>query len=138
MRSGSRGGDDPPRFPIVKILNHYEFNLDPDMECWWQPVRCEFHGERTASASVNTELGLYVCHSCDMSGRAEHIIMKKEGIGYREACARAESITGVSSSSVQSSRRPGSRLSGRPKDRSGVRKAVRPGSRLGRGRIDPS
>lgn len=108
---------DFPVFPISPILEHYGFEPVEDGR-GWHPVKCAFHGETDASASViTTEEQAFNCHACGMRGNAVQLIMKKEDLGYRQALARAEGITGDSGIQVHGQRRQGSSLSGNQGDR---------------------
>src|ERR1041385_7613392 len=70
------------RYPIGPILERYGF--DPiDTDRGWHAVRCEFHGDRDASGSVNTLDQIYNCFGCGMRGSGTQIIMKMEGLTYR-------------------------------------------------------
>src|ERR1041385_6049004 len=92
------------RYPIGPILERYGF--DPiDTDRGWHAVRCEFHGDRDASGSVNTLDQIYNCFGCGMRGSGTQIIMKMEGLTYRDAVVRAEEITGDRDTSVRSGSR---------------------------------
>ena len=34
----------------------------------WQAIRCPFHNDTVASASVNRQTGKFNCHGCDVGG----------------------------------------------------------------------
>lgn len=90
------------RYPIGPVLEHYGFDpVAPDRA--WHAIRCEFHGDRDASGSVNTVTQVYNCFAglgCP-TGSAVQIVMKKEGLTYSDALFRTEEITGDSDSSVR-------------------------------------
>lgn len=48
----------------------------------WQPVKCPFHGDRRASASVNLHKNFFRCHACDVSG--DPVRMMKMGRSWTE------------------------------------------------------
>lgn len=85
---------------IQPVLEHYgAINL---RETWgWQKMKCVVHEDSTASASVNVTENAFACHACGVKGDTYKIIMEKEGVGYREAIAIAEGITGESHSNIQ-------------------------------------
>ena len=49
---------------------------------------CPFHGEKTASFSVNPQLGFYYCFGCQESGDAITFIRKIDGLDFAEAVER--------------------------------------------------
>ena len=85
---------------IQPVLEHYgATNL---RETWgWQKMKCVVHEDSTASASVNVTENAFACHACGVKGDTYKIIMEKEGVGYREAIAIAEGITGESRGNIQ-------------------------------------
>lgn len=99
-----------PSFPIGPILEHYGFDAIEDGR-GWRPVRCAFHGETDASASVITteDEQAFNCHACGMKGNAAQLIMQMEGVGYWDAVTRAKGILG--SSGIQVHGLSGSRTS---------------------------
>ena len=46
---------------------------------------CPFHGEKTASFSVNPTKGIYYCFGCHKGGGAIHFQMEIEGLSYPDA-----------------------------------------------------
>ncbi len=46
---------------------------------------CPFHGEKTASFSVNPSKGIYYCFGCHKGGGAVNFIMEIEGLSYPDA-----------------------------------------------------
>ncbi len=57
---------------------------------------CPFHGEKTASFSVNAQLGFYYCFGCQESGDAITFIRKMEGLDFAEAVERLALKAGIS------------------------------------------
>jgi hypothetical protein len=47
---------------------------------------CPFHDEKNPSFSVNTKEGLFHCLSCKAKGDAIAFLMKKQGLGFLDAC----------------------------------------------------
>ena len=56
---------------------------------------CPFHGEKTASFSVNPQLGFYYCFGCQESGDAITFVRKMEGLDFAEAVERLAARAGV-------------------------------------------
>ncbi len=46
---------------------------------------CPFHGEKTASFSVNTDKGIYYCFGCHKGGGVVNFIMEIENLSYPDA-----------------------------------------------------
>lgn len=67
-----------------------------------QAVHCpsEFHvhGDKNASAQVDLDKGLYLCHGCEMRGDGYNLVMFMEGVGFQEAKARLGSLSEVKQS----------------------------------------
>ncbi|MFD6636793.1 CHC2 zinc finger domain-containing protein [Micromonospora chalcea] len=58
-----------------------------------QMVRCPLQDEdRTPSCSINTNTGLWNCHSCGTGGDSFALLMKKEGIDFVRARALAATL----------------------------------------------
>lgn len=93
-----------PVFPIGPILVEYG-GEEVHEDRGWYAYKCPFHGDRSASASVNSILNVFVCHTCDMKGNATQLIMKKEGKTYGDALERAKQVTGQAG--TQASPAPG-------------------------------
>ncbi|AUG87455.1 DNA primase [Streptomyces phage Treat] len=109
-----------PTFPVGPILE--SFGGEPVMEDrGWYAYKCPFHGDRSASASVNTILNVFVCHTCDMKGNAVQLIMKEGNKSYVDALRRAEEVAGQSAGDVRQSPDGGRRVSGGSRNRSGSR-----------------
>lgn len=81
--------------PIAKVLMLYGAVKVPSGR-GWRSMKCPFHSDRHASATVNTEVNAFSCFACSIKGDLYKIIMEQEGIGFREAKSRAEEITGTS------------------------------------------
>ena len=96
---------------IVKTLEHYGADLNRTATVGWRPLKCPFHEDRNASASVNLNLGGFRCHACGVSGDALKIVMEQEGLGYTDAVKFAEEVLGTSVGDV---RRPANEPKRRP------------------------
>ena len=66
------------RLPVRKLLEHYDAEL-PDDASYWQSMRCPFHDDSRASASVNFKLNRFRCHGCDTGGDVIDIVVTEEG-----------------------------------------------------------
>ncbi|ATW69380.1 DNA primase [Streptomyces phage Manuel] len=109
-----------PVFPIGPVLVEYGGEEVRDDHGWYA-YKCPFHGDRSASASVNTIINVFVCHTCDMKGNATQLIMKKENCSYGDALRRAEEVAGKGAGDVQRAPVGSRRLSGGSRNRSGSR-----------------
>lgn len=81
------------------ILDHYDQEFNPDRG-GNQQVRCVFHDDRHASASVNLDEGVFNCFTCGIGGDAIELIKIQEGVGFGEAKRLAEELAGKDSSEV--------------------------------------
>ncbi|MEV0823883.1 CHC2 zinc finger domain-containing protein [Nonomuraea rubra] len=80
----------PPQ-GIAEVLTHYGAEYVPD-GYKWAPMRCPFHDDRSASASVSTERGAFKCHACEAKGDPIALIRWKESCDYPSAL---EILTGI-------------------------------------------
>lgn len=51
----------------------------------WIPVRCPYHGDNTASASVNLDVQRFRCHACGVRGDAYDLIQEWENCDFKTA-----------------------------------------------------
>ncbi len=56
---------------------------------------CPFHSERTPSFSVDPERGLFYCFGCQAGGDVFAFVMRRDGLGFREALEQLAERTGV-------------------------------------------
>ena len=85
---------------ILAVLEHYGGSIYRERN-GWQKLKCPFHDDSHASATVNIEENAFNCFGCGIKGDTYKIIMEKEGIEFREAVKVAEGITGQSSSTLR-------------------------------------
>ena len=85
---------------ILAVLEHYGGSVYRERN-GWQKLKCPFHDDSHASATVNIEENAFNCFGCGIKGDTYKIIMEKEGIEFREAVKVAEGITGQSSSTLR-------------------------------------
>jgi DNA primase len=86
---------------IQPILEHYGATVRE--QYGWVKLRCPFHDDGHASATVNVEENAFNCFGCGVKGDTYSIIMEQEGVGFREAIKIAEGITGQSSTTLRAS-----------------------------------
>ncbi|WP_405056942.1 CHC2 zinc finger domain-containing protein [Kribbella sp. NBC_01505] len=75
---------------LADLLEHYDVPVNRGRSS--QMVKCPLHEDRTASCSINTERGLWNCHSCGSGGDSYALIMKKEGLTFAGARDFAASV----------------------------------------------
>ena len=51
----------------------------------WQPIKCPYHPDTTASASVNVSKGAFHCHACGVKGDAYSLIQFHDGCDFKAA-----------------------------------------------------
>src|SRR5882672_3577633 len=76
---------------IAEVLESY--GADVPRGYGWKALRCPFHPDSRASASVHIGDGLFKCHACDIKGNAVQVIMRHEGVSYADAVERAQSLS---------------------------------------------
>ena len=100
------------KLPIDEVLRHYG-GKPPRRTNGWRKMRCCFHDDSHASASVNFDTEYFICFACDMKGDGINLIKEKENFkDYNETYKYAETIFDTSTISLQQSNRPSKRLSG--------------------------
>ena len=70
------------RADIVQVVSRY-VQLTPKGGRYWG--LCPFHGEKTASFSVNPQRQMYYCFGCHAGGSAITFVMEMEHMEFREA-----------------------------------------------------
>jgi DNA primase len=70
------------RADIVRVVEGY-IQLKKKGQNWWAP--CPFHGEKTASFSVNSGKGMFKCFGCGKGGNVFTFVMEIEGLNFPEA-----------------------------------------------------
>lgn len=99
------------KHPIGPILEHYGAKLPEGKG--WRKIRCPFHNDSHASATVNIETNAFKCFACPVSGDTYSIIMKHERKPFNEAYNLAEKITGISRNTLSKAHTSSSRISGK-------------------------
>ena len=70
------------RADIVQVVSRY-VQLTPKGGRYWG--LCPFHGEKTASFSVNPQRQMYYCFGCHAGGSAINFVMEMERVEFRDA-----------------------------------------------------
>ena len=70
------------RADIVQVVSRY-VQLTPKGGRYWG--LCPFHGEKTASFSVNPQRQMYYCFGCHAGGSAINFVMEMEHLEFRDA-----------------------------------------------------
>ena len=78
------------RRKLYEVLKLYGYNKPKGFGKEW--LRCPFHDDRKASAAVDWTSNYFTCFTCEMSGSAIDLVMKKEGVTRDEAIQRIESL----------------------------------------------
>lgn len=95
-------------------MEHYGI-CDLPEEDRWIKVKCPFHGDSHASATVNPVKNGFKCFACGIQGDTYNIIMQHEGVEFLEAVKRAEEISGISSKSLRKEHSSSRRVSSKPR-----------------------
>lgn len=82
--------EEKPVLDICAVLSHY--GMDAPATGVWSKFKC--HGERKASASVNSSIGVMSCFSCGLKGDALAVIRQLDSCDFRGALAKYKEITG--------------------------------------------
>jgi len=96
--------------PIALVLMTYGASKVPTGR-GWRSMKCPFHSDRHASATVNNEVNAFSCFACSIKGDLFKIIMEQEGVTFSEAKSRAEEIVGTSNISLPKVNKLGRRIS---------------------------
>ncbi|MBR4040641.1 MAG: DNA primase [Clostridia bacterium] len=70
------------RSDIVQVVSRY-VHLTPKGGRYWG--LCPFHGEKTASFSVNPQRQMYYCFGCHAGGSAINFVMEMEHLEFKDA-----------------------------------------------------
>lgn len=90
--------------PVAEILKHYGAERVPETLRGWAVMRCPFHADSSASASVNTVLQTFKCHACNFGGDSFALVEWRENTGsFPDTIAAAEAIIGYSLRDVSKS-----------------------------------
>lgn len=84
---------------LAKILEHYGVNVQD--RYGWIPCKCVIHDDTHASAAYNLDLQLYNCLVCQILGDSIEIVKHKEGLDFKNAKRKAESIAHGSSKKIR-------------------------------------
>lgn len=92
-------------YEIEPLLDQYGIDYNPGRR-GNQPIHCpntdgHKNGDRTASASLHLDKGLFSCLACGAGGSAIDLIMLMEGVPLREAFSIAEAGSANGGRTVQ-------------------------------------
>jgi DNA primase len=79
---------------IAAVLTYYGWDGRVSGYGSWRNTRCPFHGDRTPSARINEEEGIFHCHVCQYSGDAWEIVKLHEGVDFIRAKEIVKELTG--------------------------------------------
>ena len=122
------------RFDIWPVLEHYGWDL-PGARGVWQTVKCGAHDDGHKSCRISSDAGHVKCMACGFSGDAIDVVRHYEGVGFKDAVAICEGITGGSGSEVRGSGTSRGSVSAKQGNNSGGRRYNAPrvrGRTLGR------
>ena len=108
---------------LAAVLEHYGINvLDRH---GWVPCKCVIHDDTMASAAYNLDSQAYNCLVCQVLGDVYTLVQAKEGLDFKDAKRKAESIAhGRSKQIRQQSNSTGSLLPGGTRHNTGSRAYV--------------
>jgi DNA primase len=95
---------------IEEYLNYIGAAV-PAMGSGWRKMKCPFHDDSHASAAVNYDVNVFICHGCGVKGDTYSLIMHKEGGSYREAIKFAASVLTASNTEIRQQNRTSKGLS---------------------------
>jgi DNA primase len=95
---------------IEEYLNYIGAAV-PAMGSGWRKMKCPFHDDSHASAAVNYDVNVFICHGCGVKGDTYSLIMHKEGGSYREAIKFAASVLTASNTEIRQQDRTSKKLS---------------------------
>jgi DNA primase len=75
---------------IVAVLEHYGATVPNIRGTGWTPMRCCFHEDGHASASVNEEA--FYCHTCGVKGDALALIQMQENCDFKTALQIGQTV----------------------------------------------
>ena len=73
--------------PIEKVLLDAGADYVPHGS-GWSRMKCPYHDEAHASASVNRRLNAFKCHACGVQGDSIKLLKTQAGLTYAEAMER--------------------------------------------------
>ena len=86
---------------ISAVLEYYEADMSRVRPSGNSKLKCPFHEDKVASASVNLETGKFRCFACPARGDSIDLIVFKEGGDIRDALEWARSHTGFTGTGVR-------------------------------------
>src|SRR3954447_16955768 len=77
------------KLDIITVVSHF-IKLDRNKKAC-----CPFHGEKTASFSIDDKKGIFKCFGCGKGGDAIAFVMAHETLNFIEAIEKIATIIGV-------------------------------------------
>lgn len=109
---------------IADVLAYYGLGTIVVRKGWF-PIRCPFHDDETASASVNLDLDGFRCHACGTRGDAIGLVMSQEDLPDRSsAISFIEEELGISHDEIRKRRGRSGGVSSGKRDNGGSRPSV--------------
>ena len=84
---------------LANILEHYGVNVQD--KSGWVACKCVIHDDSHASAAYNLNMQLYNCLVCNILGDSIEIVKHKEGLDFKNAKRKAESIANGSNRKIR-------------------------------------
>lgn len=113
------------RFDIWPVLEHYGWDL-PGARGVWQTVKCGAHDDGHKSCRISSDAGHVKCMACGFSGDAIDVVRHYEGVGFKDAVAICEGITGGSGNAVSAGSGVRGSVSGKSRTQSSGRRYSAP------------
>jgi DNA primase len=95
---------------IADYLEHIGAKV-PSRGGGWRKMRCPFHDDSNASASINFDANRFKCFGCGVSGDTYDLIQHDKGGTLSEAIEFASTISTTSDATIRIPHRGGSRVS---------------------------
>jgi hypothetical protein len=86
---GSDDASEDEKPTLEAVLDHYDVRIPGSGRGM---TNCPLHEDRTPSLSVDTDKGVWNCHSCGNGGDSYALLMQKEEIDFVGARALAASL----------------------------------------------
>jgi DNA primase len=101
MRFGSETTLMTDKPDLALVLDHYGAIVPT--RSGYISIRCVLHNDTQASATVNIDKQRYHCFVCQFDGDVYDVVANKEGLGFKDAIARAVAITNGNRTQVRKS-----------------------------------
>ncbi len=92
---------------MEKLLKSYGAERVPPLRSGWTPIKCPFHDDSQASASVC--LTGFNCHACGIKGDLISLVQVVDQCGYKDAVSKLKSLDAYTQPAEEVWRPPGRR-----------------------------